>query len=234
MSDLVGAIKDFLYRDLAFILGGTIVIASIAYSCRHWLPDFASDLRTPPVWSLFVFPALAYVVGYAVQDIGALFGLTSTRHLATPNWFCQRLYSRFAGTPWTPIANVPQGVDVFPFEVRIGRLDLPQPVARSLQRIESLKVIGMCVGGCLLLSSLFLLGRGTRVFPVPLSADPEALLLGISFFLFGASLICLGLIKAMQQARLLDAIVQEDFPTLPRRPSIARPLATSSRLRPQR
>src|SRR5262245_49567724 len=138
--------------------------------------------------------------------------------------------------PWTSIANVPQGVDVFPFEVRIGRLDLPQPVARSLERIVSLKVIGMCVGGCLLLSSPFLLGRGLymRFFAVPPSADPEAVLLGILFFWFGVSLICLGLIKAMQQARLLDAIVQEDFPTLPRRPSIARPLATSSRLRPQR
>src|SRR5215831_5510797 len=148
MSDLVRAIREFLYRDLAFILGGTLVIASIAYSLRHWLPDFASELRNPPVWSLFVFPALAYVVGYAVQDIGGLVGITSTRYLATPNIICRWLYSCFAGAPWTSIANVPQGGDVFPFEVRIGRLDLPQPVARSLERIVSLKVIGMCVGGC--------------------------------------------------------------------------------------
>jgi len=85
MSDLVGAIREFLYRDLAFILGGAIVIASIAYSLRHWLPDFASELRNPPVWSLFVFPALAYVVGYAVQDIGGLVptlkGCHSTAHV---------------------------------------------------------------------------------------------------------------------------------------------------------
>ena len=235
MSDLVRAIREFLYRDLAFILGGTLVIASIAYSLRHWLPDFASELRNPPVWSLFVFPALAYVIGYAVQDIGGLVGITSSRYLATPNSICKRLYSCFAGVPWTPIANVPQGADVS-FDVRIGRLDLPQPVARGLERIVSLKVIGMCVGGCLLLSSAFLLGRGLymRFFAVPTSADPEAVLFGILCFWFGASLICLGWIKAMQQAQLLDAIVQEDFPTLPRRPSIRRPLAASSRLPPQR
>ena len=110
MSDLVGAIREFLYRDLAFILGGAIVIASIAYSLRHWLPDFASELRNPPVWSLFAFPALAYVAGYAVQDIGALLGITSTRYKAAPNVICRRLYSRFAGATWTPIANVPQGL----------------------------------------------------------------------------------------------------------------------------
>src|SRR5262249_12231672 len=103
-------------------------------------PDFASELRNPPVWSLFVFPALAYVIGYAVQDIGGLVGITSTRYLAKPNSICKRLYSCFAGAPWTPIANVPQGADVS-FEVRIGRLDLPQPVARSLERIVSLYIV---------------------------------------------------------------------------------------------
>jgi hypothetical protein len=215
MNDLVRAIREFLYRDLAFILGGTLVIASIAYSLRHWLPDLpASDLRNPPTWSLFVFPALAYVVGYAVQDIGGVIGITFTGYFGnSPNKVCCWLYSRFVGANWSEIRA--------PDEVVIGRLDLPQPIVRTLERILSLKVIGMCVGVCLLLRSLFLLGRGIymRFFVVPASAEPEAVLLGILFFWFGVSLICLGWIKAMQQMQLLNSIAQGNFPTLPRQPN---------------
>jgi hypothetical protein len=165
MNDLVRAIREFLYRDLAFLLGGTLVIASIAYSLRHWLPDLLpSDLRNPPTWSLFVFSAMAFVVGYAVQDIGGVIGITFTGYVANPKWICRWLYSRFVGASWME-TNVP-GNDRFQFEVLIGRLDLPQPIARNLERILSLKVIGMCVGSCSLLSSSFCSADGaTRRLP---------------------------------------------------------------------
>jgi hypothetical protein len=94
MNDLVRIIREFLYRDLAFILGGTIVIGSFVYSTQLWPPNV--DLQNPPLWSLILFPAMAYVVGYAVQDVGGLIGISYTGYVTEPNWFCRSLFSCFS------------------------------------------------------------------------------------------------------------------------------------------
>jgi hypothetical protein len=225
MNDLIRIIRDFLYRDLAFILGGIIVIGSIAYLVG-WLPLF--NLKSLPAWSLFLIPAMAYVVGYAVQDIGGVIGITYTGYVLNPNRFCCWLYRRFSRAPWTAIT-----IDLqprFAHELHMGRLDIPQVTRRSFERILDLKVISMCVGGCLLLSSILLLGSWLfallspwlfallspwRFALPPTKPDGVALGLGILFFLFGASLICLGWIKAMQQMQFLQAIDKQGYPLLP-------------------
>jgi hypothetical protein len=190
MSDLVRIVRDFLYRDLAFILGGTLVIGSIAYFFRQWLPPF--DLTNPPFWSLVLFPAMAYVVGYAVQDIGGIIGITFTGYLVEPNQLCRWLYLRFSSAPWRTV-TVLHNRSRFQFDVHMSRLDVPPTTQINLDRVLDLKVIGMCVGGCSLLSSLILLARGviTR-FAVPLRTAPDyfAFGLGFLFLLLGASLIC--------------------------------------------
>jgi hypothetical protein len=222
MDGFVRIVREFLYRDLAFILGGTLVIASIAYCLRHHLlPHF--DFRNPPTWSLFLFPAMAYVVGYAVQDIGGIIGITFTGYVREPHPFFRGLFSRFSQAPWTD-TNILQNRNGFQFEVQMSRLDVPAGPLRNLQRILDLKVIGMSVGGCCLLSSVILL-----LFCA--WSDKRAATLGLLFLVLGASLVCLGWVKALQQMQLLQAISDEGFPKKSP-PSTPAPRRRSARARP--
>ena len=83
MTDLVSLFRNFIYRDLAFILGGAIVLLSAFYALRscalaslHSLPNKPYDQP----YILFLFTVLAYVVGYTIQDFGAV--LASAEQMA--------------------------------------------------------------------------------------------------------------------------------------------------------
>jgi hypothetical protein len=67
MSDLVSLFRNFIYRDLAFILGGSIVVLSFLHAFGVSL----HKLQDQP-YTLFLLTVLAYVVGYTVQDLVAL------------------------------------------------------------------------------------------------------------------------------------------------------------------
>jgi hypothetical protein len=92
----------------------------------------------------------------------------------------------------------------------MSQLDVPETTARNLQRILDLKVIGMCVGGCSLLSALILLlGHWSDLIqPIRVGHWPDARAFELECFLFvlGVSLLCLGWVKALQQMQLLQAI----------------------------
>ncbi len=164
---------------------------------------------------------MAYVVGYAVQDIGAVLGITFTAHPFKPEsfpcWFYCRtgvswtsipcwMYQRFTNTKWQSVSYIEGNETPYQFELRIERLDIPEITLQGLERISSLKVIGMCVGGCSLLSSLVIL--------LPLwvfwRSVPGLLVLGL--FVLGVSLVCLGWVKAMQQLQFYQAIHLANYP----------------------
>jgi hypothetical protein len=72
MGDWATLFKNFIYRDVAFILGGCIVLASFAYcfDLFRLLDKASAGLHIPLA---LLLAALAYVVGYGVQDIGGVF-----------------------------------------------------------------------------------------------------------------------------------------------------------------
>lgn len=105
MTDLVSLFRNFIYRDLAFILGGSIVIAATLYVLRSCgvisaLGINLHNLLEQP-YILVLLAVLAYVVGYTVQDFGAiLVGLTFTGYVLKPRCFWQSLYHSFTDATW--------------------------------------------------------------------------------------------------------------------------------------
>ena len=86
-------------------------------------------------------------------------GLTSTTVRFQPGRRRQWLYERFSGVQWQAIDYVATNDREFKFEIHLERLDIPERVIEALERIRSLKVISMCVGGCLALSDIYFCSR---------------------------------------------------------------------------
>jgi hypothetical protein len=220
MTEVVTLFRQFLYRDLAFILGGFIVFLRLAYAFRG-SPSFATiDWEKFPPASAVLIGAAAYVIGYAVQDVGAVLRLTPTGQFQ-PGCFRKWLYKRFTGVSWQAINYVAPNDREFKFEIHLGRLEIPERVIQELERIRSLKVISMCVGGCLALSALIFLlhlvdlrGTALQSIAVPCLA-PSVARDWVIFFvsaLLAVSLICLGRIKGMQEMQFYQSIHEANFP----------------------
>lgn len=207
MSEVATLFRQFLYRDLAFILGGFIVLSSLAYALRGRIEFSAIDWQKLPPASIVLIAAAAYVVGYAVQDVGGVLRLTSTAQFQ-PGCFRKWLYKRFSGLSWRD-TNYPRDKE-FQFEVHLGRLEIPEGVLQALERIRSLKVISMCVGACLFLSVLIFL------IQLPFNFDHSSVAIDLVIFivsaLLTAYLICLGWIKGMQEMQFYQSIHDESFP----------------------
>ena len=66
MNELIKTLKNFLVRDLIYIIGGSTVIICLSYSfgilCKSSLP-------TP--YYLFIV-GIAYAIGYTIQEIFSL------------------------------------------------------------------------------------------------------------------------------------------------------------------
>jgi hypothetical protein len=203
MSEFVTLFRQFLYRDLAFIVGGLIVLGSLAYALRGSIGSLGIDLdklTTPAVAGLIA--AAAYVVGYAVQDVGAVLGISLTCRF-TPGRYRRWLYRRFSGFVWRDVDYA--GDREFQFEVAMGRLKIPETLLQALDRMRSLKVISTCIGSCLLLSSIIL-------FVIPLAERSSIAWGAIAFgVLLGYCLICLGWIKGMQEMQFYQSIHSEDW-----------------------
>jgi hypothetical protein len=229
VEEFVRLFRSFLYRDLAFILGGSLVMSSVAWClpCDFWIfwAQVSKSAGSLSAAFLILLAAMAYVVGYAVQDIGGVVGITFTSHPFNPEripcWFYCRtgvswtsipcwMYRWFTGTRWKPVLYLQQNETPTQFELRIDRLDIPENSLRELERTLSLKSVGMCVGVCSVVSSLILFANwfSRRLCD---AVPPVPVLLVISLFLLGVFLVCLGWIKAMQQLQFYQAIHLADY-----------------------
>jgi hypothetical protein len=206
MDGLVLLFRNFIYRDLAFILGGSIVILTIV---QIYLGTIFDSVPCQPYF-LLLFTVLAYVVGYTVQDFGAVLlpWLIFTGYVLQPHSFWQRPYRRFTGSAsWRPLtfASTPDGA--LQFAMHMDRLNISEATLRDLDRILSLKVISMCVGGCSILSAIIFFV--TWVYNRFASID---LILAILLLALGLALICLGWVKALQQMQFYEAVKAEEYP----------------------
>jgi hypothetical protein len=204
MGDWATLFKNFIYRDVAFILGGSIVLASFAY-CFDLFPllDKAkADLYVPLA---ILLAALAYVVGYGVQDIGGVIRLSSTAVPYKPSCFDRCLYRAFTRSKWRAVDYVHKDGPFEEFEIKMGGWCVPPRTLQALDRILSLKVISMCIGACALLSAVFVL---IHWFRQPSGSD---IVLFIGGLVFGIVLICLGRLKAIQD-QFYQAMNNQNYP----------------------
>jgi hypothetical protein len=205
MGDWAKLFKNFIYRDVAFILGGSIVLASFAY-CFGLFPliDKANaDVRFPLTLLLV---ALAYVVGYGVQDIAGVIRLSSTAVPYHPRWFGRSLYRRFTRSEWKAVDYAKAPFEEF--EIEMGLWTIPERTLQALDRIVSLKVVSVCIGTCASLSAVFIL---IHWFRLGMQSRLD-LVLFIAAALFGLVLICLGWLKAMQEMQFCQAMKNKGYP----------------------
>jgi hypothetical protein len=72
VKEIFGTLKDFIYRDIFYVIGGVSVLLSIT---------LAFDI--PAVyegWSGVYLAVFGYVVGYVLQEIISIVGLTTTSY----------------------------------------------------------------------------------------------------------------------------------------------------------
>jgi hypothetical protein len=217
MNDLVSLFRNFIYRDLAFILGGSIVLVSTLHAfgiSLHNLQDQA--------YTLFLLAVLAYVVGYSVQDFGAVLfpWLIFTGYVLEPHDFWQRPYRRFTGsTSWRRLTFADSQEKAIQFVIGMERLAIPKATLRDLERIRSLKVISMCVGACSLLSAIIFLITFLDTFLTTFLIKWAFslftfvdLIAVVLLIVFGLALICLGWVKALQEMQFYEAVKAEGYP----------------------
>lgn len=138
MAEVAALFKQFIYRDLAFIFGGSIVLLSLAYAFRDCIPN-GWQIAWP---GIVLIVLAAYVVGYTVQDIGGVLRLTPTGRLQ-PGWLLRRLYKCFTRVEWRDTDCVAADDREFTFDIRLCRPDITERVIQELERIRSLKVFSM-------------------------------------------------------------------------------------------
>jgi hypothetical protein len=217
MNDLVSLFRNFIYRDLAFILGGSIVLVSTLHAFGRSL----HSLQDQP-YTLFLLIVLAYVVGYAVQDFGAVLfpRLIFTGYVFEPRSFWQRPYRRFTGaTSWRPLNFAHNQEEALQFAIQMDRRNIPKATLRDLERIRSLKVISMCVGACSLVSAIIFLITFLDTFVTTFLIKWAFslftfidLIAAVPLVVFGLALICLGWVKALQEMQFYEAVNAEEYP----------------------
>lgn len=159
MNELVKAIKQFIYRDVLFILGGSSVLSTALYFLIDLDPKclaFKDILTTKGIpTAVYILGAgFAFVVGYAVQDFFSVVGLVTTADRFSPNCLVKCMYERFVRTDWQDLPEFdPEDVTR-----KIDTIKCEQARVR-LERIIALMQIGTTVGPCFLVSAVFLVLR---------------------------------------------------------------------------
>lgn len=164
MNELAKVFKNFIYRDIVYIIGGSCVILSFLH-----LFDKTCIIRKDTHTAIYLFLAgLAYVIGYCVQDTASWMGIVTTSSYFKPGpiriWF----YEHFTREKWE---------NVFPNIKDQKKEDREKKIFQRLketefkikkkhraehERIISLMLIGTTIGPSGLVSAFLLLCKIIR------------------------------------------------------------------------
>lgn len=148
MSELIKIIRHFITRDVIYIIGGSIVILSFMYKFNR------ISTTNLPVAFYILGAGVSYILGYTIQDTFSLLPFVKTRTRLQYNTFIQKLYKIFVGEDgkWELLMTI--NLDDARRELDSqGR----ERIQAQLERIITLKHIGMAIGSCGLVSSTFLI-----------------------------------------------------------------------------
>src|SRR5262249_610324 len=124
MAEAAALFKQFIYHDLGFVFGGFIVLLGLTYAFHGCIPNgWQIAWKEFPTIVLIVFAA--YVVGYAVQDIGGVLRLTPTSRFK-PRFPLKRLYKCFSQLSWQRPTD-PNRTE-FPIAIHMSRPHSPEDV----------------------------------------------------------------------------------------------------------
>ncbi len=160
MNELVKALKNFVVRDIIYIIGGSSVIVSFLYLFNK--TDMLGKETHTAIYLLVA--GLAYIIGYCIQDTASWIRIVTTASFFEPwpslIWF----YRRFLHREWVPI--FPDIVDAEERRNEIfERLDKAELIIQEKtsvdnkaerDRIISLMHMGTTMGPCSLVSGILL------------------------------------------------------------------------------
>ena len=202
MNELFKALKNFIVRDIIYIIGGASVILSFLY-----LFDKISIIEKCSTFIYLYIAGIAYAIGYCIQDISTLFNFVTTTYYFKVPSYLQRLYKRFTRQPWKDVPKF--GMN----EVIQINEKAHEDNKYELQRIISLMQVGTTMGPCAILSGLLLYCKLPFIF---LESSYGCSLTGLKVILenllfvwalagvvilIGILLILLGWLKAAQQMK---------------------------------
>ncbi|SRR6266404_1367023 len=188
MAELFKAFEKFLFRDISFVLGGSILLGSVTYVFNR-LPS--GDV---PAFKYFIWVGISYAIGYSVQEIFTLAHIVRTKAAFSPNWLGYLLYRIFD-------RKRPKPINAAEYERAKKWLyeEAPERFRNDHERIESLKQIGTVLGPCFLLAGSILLWKKT------FNPGEFEYVASRGLVVLGLILILLGWLKVTQQPQYLIA-----------------------------
>jgi hypothetical protein len=139
-----------IVRDLIYVLGGASILFAFLYRF-----NFLSQSSVDIFIKIFLV-GLAWIIGYATQEIFCIFGLVTTAY-KKPNKFLIFLLNRFAiPRDWS---NMPvDGKGLLKARLCIEKHCSTQTFGR-IERTINLKQLGSTMGPCLLITFIIILSK---------------------------------------------------------------------------
>jgi len=194
-AELPKSVRDFLFRDLIYIIGGGCVLVSFLYRF-----DRLPDERTPIAFYL-LGAGLAYVLGCAAQDLFSIARFVTTGPVVKPGRFIRCIYRRFTGEQWREIEEFE------PSEVkRAIRSVLKKDEARAARYERAIggMILATTMAPCTLISSALIF------WSVWVSRSEFDLTVAGASLALSVGLFVLAWLKASQVTQI-DAGVVADF-----------------------
>lgn len=151
VSEVVKVIGHAITRDLIYVVGGSVIVASFLYAF-----DRFSTGEMPMLLQLFLV-GVSYVLGYAAQELFGFLHITSTEHPPSPPRWAVCLHHRFTHGDWVNIGDkdYQMAEDVlFKQAAELGGRAIER-----INRIIMLKQIGATMGACGAVALVFLARR---------------------------------------------------------------------------
>lgn len=203
MDELTKALRNFLTRDVIYIIGGfSVLLSFLAFFGRANL----RFLEQGGVMICLFLVGLSYVVGFGMQELFCLIGLLTTSFACEPRrclfkWF----YRRYTRQEWNEIPESDQD------KVYTLIDEKASPKSHDeLERIVCLLLLCTTMGSCSTVSGILLVVKGGLI-----GCCPMVWIGGVVFF-FGLLFMLLSHIKAAEHRRYvynLSVYLKEQKPT---------------------
>jgi len=207
MNALVEALKDFIARDILFVIGGASLMLSFCMLIGIPIPS------NPSLYAVLFGVGVAYGIGYVIQDGISLIGLTTTGTVKRPGSLIRVLYRRLTGSEWKKIETDEEMKELGKAKKAFN--DIANDNNRAQwHRTVVIKQIGTTLGSSwLLISILLLIARfilKDRANYLPDGLEPWHLLpMGIGGLIFSFVLIGLSWVKGAQQSQFFLDVFSE-------------------------
>lgn len=74
MNELIKSLKDFIFRDIIYIIGGVSVILSLLYA----FDEMDVIGKKPSIFTVLYIAGIGYILGWLIQTIFSVFHIVTT------------------------------------------------------------------------------------------------------------------------------------------------------------